>query len=360
MSCLLRPWLALLGVLALAACSSGGPSAPASAPAASKPAAGAAAAPQAAASVAPAAASAAPPASGQPRQQLKIGFANVTAIHSALWTASEGGIFARNDLDVELANLGRSQSVQAALLSHEVVIASVSGSSTVNVQLAGGDLVMIGAIFDTMPYQLATTRDITSLTDLRGKSIGINSFGGAADSILRYLLRQAGVDPERETTILQVGAQNERIAALQSGAIQATLVDPPFSSIAEKEGLRVLLDTTDLGIAYPQDVLVVSREWLASHRDTARRILQSVADGGKAFKSDRELGIRTIQKWLQLDDPALAEESYAYFARVLPDEILPRLEGLQLVIDEVAADHPEARNLRPEDLLDASVAREVK
>jgi NitT/TauT family transport system substrate-binding protein len=220
--------------------------------------------------------------------------------------------------------------------------------------------VMIGSIFDTMPYQLATIREITTLADLRGKSIGVNSFGGAADSILRFLLRQAGVDPERETTILQVGAQNERVAALRSGGIQATLVDPPFGSIAEKEGLRVLLDTTDLGIAYPQDVLVVHREWLASNRDTARRIMQSLADGGRAFKTDRELGMRTVQKWLQLDDPATVEETYAYYARVVPDDLLPRLEGLQLVIDEVAADHPEARALRPEDLLDASVAREVK
>jgi NitT/TauT family transport system substrate-binding protein len=346
-------WLVLLAVALLAACS-GSPTAPATAPAAGNPAATTAGGPTAAAPTA------APAPSGQARQHVQIGFANVTAVHSALWAALEGGLFARNGLDVELVNLGRSQAVQAALLSREVVIASVSGSSTVNVRLAGGDLVMIGSIFDTMPYQLATIREITTLADLRGKSIGVNSFGGAADSILRFLLRQAGVDPERETTILQVGAQNERVAALRSGGIQATLVDPPFGSIAEKEGLRVLLDTTDLGIAYPQDVLVVHREWLASNRDTARRIMQSLADGGRAFKTDRELGMRTVQKWLQLDDPATVEETYAYYARVVPDDLLPRLEGLQLVIDEVAADHPEARALRPEDLLDASVAREVK
>ncbi len=353
MSPIVRPWFMLLTTLLLAACS-GGSAAPSSAPAPSKPA------PATTAAATTAAPAAAPASSSQPRQQLKIGFANVTAVHSVLWAALEGGAFARNGLDVELVNLGRSQAVQAALLSREVVIASVSGSSTVNVRLAGGDLVMIGSIFDTMPYQLATTRDVNSLGDLRGKSIGVNSFGGAADSILRYLLRQAGLDPERDTTILQVGAQNERVAALRSGGIQATLVDPPFGSIAEKEGLRVLLDTTELGIAYPQDVLVVHRDWLANNRDTARRILQSLADGSKAFKSDRDLGLRTIKKWLQLDDPATVEETYAYYARVVPDDILPRLEGLQFVIDEVAAEHPEAKSLRPEDLLDASVAREVK
>jgi NitT/TauT family transport system substrate-binding protein len=351
-----RLGLVLLAAAWLAACSSGA-SAPGSAPAAGDAGGSGSAVVGPGTTAAPVVA---PAPGGQPRQALKIGFANVTAVHSPLWAALEGGFFARNGLDVELANLGRSQSVQAALLAREVVIASVSGSSTVNLRLAGGDLVMVGAIFDTMPYQLATTRDVTALTDLRGKSIGVNSFGGAADSILRFLLRQAGVDPERETTILQVGAQNERLAALRSGGIQATLVDPPFSSIAEREGLRVLLDTTELGIAYPQDVLVVHRDWLGGNRDTARRVLQSLADGSKAFKTDRELALRTIMKWLQLDDRATAEETYAYYVRVVPDDLLPRLEGLQLVIDEVAAEHPAARNLRPEDLLDASLAREVK
>ncbi len=300
------------------------------------------------------------PASQGRLQQVKVGFANITAMHSALWAAQESGAFARNGLDVDLANLGKSQVTQAALVSRQVVVASVSGSSSVNVRLAGGDLVIVGAVFDTMPYQLATARDITALTDLRGKKIGVNSFGGAADSILRYLLRQAGVDPERETTILQVGAQDERVAALKSGAIQASLVDPPFASIADKEGLRVLLDTADLGIAYPQDSLVMSRGWLAGNRDTGRRILQSLADGNRAFRTDHDLGIRTLKRWLQLDDPAMLEETYAYFSRALPDDLLPRPEGIQLVIDEVAADHPEARSLRPEDLLDSTLASEVQ
>ncbi|HZU07735.1 MAG TPA: ABC transporter substrate-binding protein [Chloroflexota bacterium] len=312
---------------------------------------------RAAAPAAPTAATA--PSRPAPLERLRVGFANVGATHAPLWTAQEGGFFERQGLDVELVNLGPSQSTQAALLAGEAMVASVSGSSTLNVILAGGDLVIVGAVFDTMPYQLLTTPDITSLADLRGKIIGINRFGGAADSILRYLLRRAGVDPERETRILQVGAQTERVAALRSGAIQATLVDPPFQAIAAREGLRILLDTAELGLPYPQGVLVMNRAWLNAQRDTARRVLQSVVQGTRAFKTDRELGLRALQRWLQLDDQALLEETYTYFSRALPDEVLPRLEGLQLVIEEVAADKPEARNLRPEDLLDPTLAREL-
>jgi NitT/TauT family transport system substrate-binding protein len=346
----------LLTVLLLGAllrCSTpGGPASGGPGPAAAPPSGTSAAATSSASpDAAPAAA---------PREALRIGFANVTAVHAALLTAQEGALFARHGLDVELVNLGPSQSTQAALLAGEAPVASVSGSSTVNVILAGGDLAIVGAVFDTMPYQLATERDVDDLSALRGKIIGVNRFGGAADSILRYVLKQAGLEPDRDVRILQVGAQTERLAALRGGAIQATLVDPPFQVLAEREGLRVLLDTADLGLAYPQDVLVMSRQFIGARGDVARRTLQSVVDGARAFRQDRDLGLRTISRWLKLDDPALLDDTYAYFSRLMPDEVLPRTEGMQLVIDEVAAENPAARGLRPQDLIDPSVARDVQ
>jgi NitT/TauT family transport system substrate-binding protein len=290
---------------------------------------------------------------------VRVGFANVTAVHAPLWTALEGGAFARQGLAVELVNLGPSQATQAALLAGEAPVASVSGSSTLNVLLAGGDLVIIGAVFDTMPYQLVANRDIATLAELQGKTIGVNRFGGAADFVLRYLLRQQGIDPDTQVSILQVGAQRERLAALRGGGLHATLVDPPFQTIAEREGLRILVDTAELNIPYPQDVVVVSREWLRTSRDLARRVLAGILEGGRQFHEDRELGERALRRWLQLDDARLVRETYDYFQRYIPAEPLPRPEGLQLVIDEVGTTHPEARSMRPQDLVDPSLIAEL-
>ena len=137
-----------------------------------------------------------------------------------LWAALGGGLFdARSGRGARQP--GRSQAVQAARVA-EVVIAWVSGSSTVNVRLAAA-MVMIGTTFDAMPYQLATIREVTTLAALRGRASRVNSFGGAADSILRYLLHQAGVIPSGDHDPAS-RRENERVAALRSGGIQATLV----------------------------------------------------------------------------------------------------------------------------------------
>lgn len=339
-------WLGVLVGALLAACA-----APAAPPAARGPAPPAA--PAAAAQPAPAVPAA-------PLEPMRVGFANVAAAHAPLYVALESGAFARQGLDVELVNLGSSTASQAALVAGDVMVAGVGGSSTITAMLGGADLSIVAALFDTVPYQVLSTPEVTTIADLRGKTIGINRFGGAADFVIRYLLREAGVDPEREVVLLQVGAQAERVAALRNGAIQATLVDPPFQALADRESLRIIADTAELDLAYPLDVLVANREWLRTQRDQARRVLQAVVEGARLFKSDRELGLRTLQRWLKLDDGALLADTYAYFVRAMPDRLLPRTEGLQLVIDEVAAQRPEARALRPTDLVDPSLAAEVR
>ena len=299
-------------------------------------------------------------ASSAPVERLRIALSTVSASTAGLYIAQEAGIFERHGLDVELVNLGSGQPAQAALLTGEVVAIVASGASTVNAILAGAPMVMIGAIHDTPSYLLLSMRDVASMSDLRGKTIGINRLGGAPHAVLRYLLRQGGVDADREARVIQVGQPPERLAALRSGAIQATLVSPPIGSLPESENLRVLADSGELNLAYPTLALVVQRPWLDTHRDVARRVLASMVEGTRTFKDDQDLGMRTLRRWLDVDDPVLLDETYTYYRRTLPDHVLPRTEGLQVVIEEVAEERPEARGLRPEDLVDASLAAELR
>ncbi len=135
---------------------------------------------------------------------------------------------------------------------------------------------------------------------------------------------------------------------------------PPLGTIAERDGMRILADSADLGLPYANGVLSMQRDWLRAQRDVARRVLQSLLDGKRAFRADRELTLRTLQHWLRVDDLTLLAETYNYYSKVIDDRALPRPEALQTVIDEIAEDHPAARALQPEDLVDPSLASEVR
>jgi NitT/TauT family transport system substrate-binding protein len=213
---------------------------------------------------------------------------------------------------------------------------------------------------DTLPFQLVAVPEYTSVPALRGTTIGINRLGGSPHVVLRFMMRHGGVDVDEEARVIQIGQQPERMAALRTGAIQATILIPPMGQIVEREGLRILADSAELGLAYPNGVTTMNREWLRNNRDTARRVLQSELDAKRAFKSDRELAIRTMQRWLQIDDRALLDDTYNYFSKILGERVLPRPEGLQMVLDELAEDRPEVRRFKPEDLVDPSLAAEVR
>ena len=354
--------LVLVVMLGAAAC------APAAQPAASKPApsgsapsakpaAGAPGAPD----TAPASGTASAPAASQAPVSVKLGYSVLSPANSALLAAAEGGFYQRNGLDVELFALGAGQTSQAAIIAGEVPAASASPTSAYAAVLAGADLAIVGAVFDTIAFQIISSRELTSLADLRGKTVGVNRIEGAPHVALRFVVRHAaGIDLDRETRVVQVGGQPERVAALRSGAVQATLVDPPFADLAEREGLRVLADTADMNVPYPLTALVMHGDFLRTKRDTARRVLQSVVDGTRAFRTDRELGIRTLRTWFKLEDEELLAQTYDYFSKVLPTEVLPRAEGLQVAWEEIAPEQREGRNLQPQDIVDASLAREIR
>ena len=168
------------------------------------------------------------------------------------------------------------------------------------------------------------------------------------------------MDLDREVQVVQAGAELERIAAVRNSAAQA---DPGRAAVCPAgrgRGAAPVADSADMRIVYPITALNVNRQWLDSNRDTARRLLQSVVDGTRAFRTDKELGIRALQHWFKVDDPALLEATYSYFSPMLPDYVLPAPVGIQRVIDEVHPDQLGGRRITADDLVDSSLAREIR
>jgi ABC-type nitrate/sulfonate/bicarbonate transport system substrate-binding protein len=308
------------------------------------------------AAAAPAAAAASPRAP----EPVKLGYASLSVANAGLFTAADGGMFERNGLEPELILMGAGQTSEAGLLSGQIPAVSASPISALNAVLGGGDVVVVGAVLDLVTYQIIGGPEVAALADLRGKTIAINRLGGSPHSALRLMMATGGVDLDREVQVLQAGAQLERIAAVRNGAAQATLVEPPFAQQAASDGLRLVADSADMRIVYPITALNVNRQWLETEHDTARRLLQSVVDGTRAFRTDKELGIRTLQHWFKVDDPALLEATYAYFSPMLPDYVLPATEGIQRVIDEIPSEQLGGRRITADDLVDPSLAREIR
>jgi NitT/TauT family transport system substrate-binding protein len=94
---------------------------------------------------------------------------------------------------------------------------------------------------------------------LKGLNIGVTQPGAVTDIIARFYLRQAGLDPDRDATIVPVGGASALAAALRTGRVDTYLLSPPTPEQLEQEGIGKIIIKSSAG-----DVPALSDEPFAS------------------------------------------------------------------------------------------------
>ena len=145
------------------------------------------------------------------------------------------------------------------------------------------------------------------------------------------------------------------VPGMRSGAIQAAVMSGSSIFTARREGLRQLADLTTLGVPYPQSALTTTRTFASEQRDVVERFLRAVYEGTHRYKTDRELALRVLGKYLQIEDPALVAQVYElYVPRLVQDVPRADYEGTRTVLAELALTNPAARDADPARFLDLS------
>jgi NitT/TauT family transport system substrate-binding protein len=269
----------------------------------------------------------------------------------------EAGLFKQKGLDVEQTYIA-SANVIAALLSGQVAIAQGGGSEALSAAASGADLVIIGNVVPVYPYILYVAPSIKSVDDLRGKRIGVSAHGSASDIATRVALKKVGLDPEKDVSITTVGSSQNRTAALQSGAIQGGMDQPPSSFQLEKQGLHPLFDMASLKAPTVNNGIIVQRAWLNSHRDVAQKYIDSIVEGIAKAKKDRAFAAQTLAKYMKLDDLDAVNKSVEYaddhLFRAAPTI---KKEDFADAIDVLAQTNPQIKNFDVSKIIDNSLVQ---
>lgn len=142
-----------------------------------------------------------------------------------------------------------------------------------------------------LPYQFWASPQIRDASELKGKRAAISTFGSGSHLALEVALHTLGLDPARDNiAILQVGTQPERVTALVTGKIDATVLEPGFGQAAKDKGLKMLVDLTRADVPYLNTVLVASRRVPEGSPDRARR------DARRFLRSRRRSGSRPSKR----------------------------------------------------------------
>jgi NitT/TauT family transport system substrate-binding protein len=282
---------------------------------------------------------------------------NATQLPS--WVAKERGIFDKNGLDVELQYIQSGSSPTAALVSGQIQVL-VAAEQVIQASLQGGDLVYIAAPTSTIFFALYTTPDIADAAGLKGKRIGITQTGTATETAAKMALRSLNLEPARDVTLINIGSAPNILAALQNGALDGGVLSSPTTIQARKSGLRELVNVAKLDDPFPSGWAATSRKYLADHRDAIRRYVQSIAEA-VAFEIRNPAETRTIlAKYVDIDDPAIAAESYDEVVPYLKKNPVPDTKAVKGALDELSAATPSARTADPASFVDQSFTQELQ
>jgi len=273
--------------------------------------------------------------------------------------ALETGQFKKAGLEVDPVLIsGGSKSMQA-LLAGGLDFAHVSGGVSVQASLSGADVTIIGTGSNSMSAGVIGGKDIKSYQDLRGKRIGIASFGGNNDIGLRFAFKKNGINPDKDVTFLQLGGERNRLTALERGAISGTIISPPGLFVAEAQGYTRLGDLNAMGMRYPELSIVARKRDFKDRRDLIRRYLRAYLEGVRSMKNNREATLRVIEKYIHVGSKAEAIKTYDYFARSISDTLRTERDGITEFLATLEPKVAGAAKRNPNDFIDESVLEEV-
>ncbi|HMA82479.1 MAG TPA: ABC transporter substrate-binding protein [Candidatus Binatia bacterium] len=299
------------------------------------------------------------PATAQLRK-LNIAYTATSPYQAALIIAKETGIFKKHGLDPQLIlTPGGSLGFQA-MMGGDVAMVMADGSAAVTSNLAGADVVIIASLLNTFPYSLISIPEVKKVNQLVGGKVAISRFGSATDVSVRMSLAKVGLNPDKDVTILQIGTQTTRFAALQSKQVQATIITPPFTLTARKLGYNTLIDMGQLNIPFELTALLTRRSYIKAQRDTVVATVEALSEAVHFYKREKEPVIKILSRYLQTTDREALEETYREIAlKTLPEKLYPTLPGIQTILDELALKNPKAKTARPEDFIDMSFVKKL-
>jgi NitT/TauT family transport system substrate-binding protein len=148
-------------------------------------------------------------------------------------------------------------------------------SNFVGAALAGLPVRIVMSAMDGSDHFLVTSANVKRIEDLKGKTFGISSFGGTPHSEAVLILRKYGLNPEKDVTFLQIGGSASRYTALESGAVQAVMLVPPFNHFARKRGFNQLLGFNDV-MNIPLGGLTVHTQKMKEKPDEIVKMIKAV------------------------------------------------------------------------------------
>jgi NitT/TauT family transport system substrate-binding protein len=232
-------------------------------------------------------------------------------------------------------------------------------SNFIGAALSGLPVRIVMAVMDGSDHYLVTGPNIKRVEDLKGKKFGISSFGGTPHSEAIMILRKYGMNPEKDVIFLQIGGSSTRYAALDSGAIDAAMLVPPFNKLARKRGFNEILSFNEI-MNIPLGGLAVHTQRMKEKPEEIVKMIKAMLKGVDYIRSHKNDVLAIMANQWGIKETDIREGIYNDIAGIYSRNGVASDETMKNVIQLVRETRKSKDNLGPSDVFDWSFAKKAQ
>ena len=282
----------------------------------------------------------APPADALELKRILYG-TTASPSHLPIWVAKDAGYFEKFGLNVEPVQIRGGSLITLAIITGNLPFSGAGAESVIAARAAGGDVVLLACPVDADPVYLITRPEIKSAAELKGQASAVTRYGSTTHIYLRAALKQLGLNPEKDMTILQMGAGPEMVAALDRGVIAAAALTTRYAIPFLERGWPMLLDLSTTDLVYPSSCVTSSRAFIRAEPKTTEDFLRAYVAGIHLIRKDHPIAEKSFIKWMREKDPEIAKRTVKAYARLFkPAPFVPD-RGIENVINDLVRVRPD-------------------
>ena len=261
--------------------------------------------------------------------------------HLPVWVAKDAGYFEKAGLNVEPVQIRGGSLITLAIITGDLPFSGAGAESVVAARASGGDVILLACPVNADPVYLITRPEIKSAQDLKGQASAVTRYGSTTHFYLRAALKHVGLNPDKDMTILQLGAGPEMVIALDRGAIAAAALTTRYAIPFLQRGWPVLVDLSNTDLVYPSSCVTSSRAFMRAEPKTTHDFLRAYVSGIHLIKKNSQFAEKSFAKWMREKDTVIVRKTVEAYARLFKTAPYVPDKGIENVIHDLVKARPD-------------------
>jgi NitT/TauT family transport system substrate-binding protein len=244
------------------------------------------------------------------------------------------GFFKRQGLNPTIIFVTSGPLAAQTVVSGSAPIANNSITDVLHAIVAGAPLKIVTVNIDHFQHLFVARPGINSPKDMKGKKVAVSRYGAFSDIETRFLIRQWGMEPDKDVQVLQIGNSAARSTALVSGAVDGAVVTPAFVPAARKAGLHVIFDLSSIKAKFANIGLIAQEQFIREQPRLVRAAVAGLVQGIRYWKTSPDVAkayLKEIHQVSKADIDSIYEDTKSN----VRSEPTPDLDGIEAAWESV-------------------------